>query len=991
MNAPMPHQPGRRATQGTRSGYGAALIVSWLTPVTALAGGPLVFDVEGAPVGWPVATPVPYHNDAGGLGLLTQEEAAAMVTRLLARWENVSTARIAFEARGEIAVDVNVNNFGMYLGPLAGRTAPLGQNVMVFDADGAIFDLLFGVGTGVAGFAGLTFFSDGETVWQIGEPIAPGSHIVEALVFLNGKLIDGVDDPWNSNPEVPLSVYEAVFVHEFGHFCGLDHTQIHGLKDEPKSDSPDPTEPVETMFPFLLHAGQATLERDDSVALSALYPTPAFFSSTGRITGKTRTSDGRPFSGVNVIARNLTDDSDAVSYVSGADGVHEGEFNLAGLIPGASYRVEIQEIDALHFDGSSVGPFRHPVTLPGPPEFYNGAGESADPDTDDPAARTPVVALAGESVGGIDVVFNRQPFLVLNDAFEGRALTSVAVGDFDGSGILDFVATQLGAGNLTRFYRGIGEARFLAPRTVEAFPANFYVVAGQFNPSEDGFLDIAVGSLPAEVRVYLGDGGGQFGTPTAIVSEPGSFPDVMLTGLGQGDLNGDAFADVFALVASLVQTGNVGTLGSAKALAMLGDGSGGFEVVTTELPAGSGFPRSFFDSIEVAHFAGGPEADVIGFSGDKTLSLLVNDGTGRFQVMPFPLNALTSRTNPRLGVGDLDGNGSNDLVISNLHPVDGPHNFTRSFVDILLGDGAGGFVLSERYEVPESFQCAFVVEDFDGDGKLDIASTGAATGVPGAKVSIAFGDGTGKVRDISTIWGLSEYPGRAMTGGDFDGDGRIDLLVNNDFGLGPGSILLNRIAGPSTPVRSIGLHARSSPRGVELTWTLDEEWAPRLTGVHVQRAPAFSGPYANRSRTVLEPHNTMRFVDSEVQSGATYWYRVVLLRKATASEQSHPVRFTVPGQTPASPTLHVAAATSGRDAIQIRYRVEPGAALVRLGIYDVRGRRIDQLFHGVRASGAYTHAWQRRDHRGGRVARGIYLVRLVVGPHLLSERIVLAR
>src|SRR5262245_10517056 len=228
-----------------------------------MAGGPLVVTLDGTPATWDTDAPVPYRTDLGGLGVLSATEAVALTTSLFGRWQDVPTAVVAFASDGSLPVNVDATNFGPYLGPYGGSTVPLGANAIVFDADGAIFDTLFGVGTGVLGFAGPTFFSDGTTTVPIGEPVPAGARIVEGLAFLNGKWIDGIDNPGGGNSEMPLDRFEAVIVHEVGHFAGLDHTQINGLAYPPASDLPGRTTPYQTMLPFNFDASQATLERDD--------------------------------------------------------------------------------------------------------------------------------------------------------------------------------------------------------------------------------------------------------------------------------------------------------------------------------------------------------------------------------------------------------------------------------------------------------------------------------------------------------------------------------------------------------------------------------------------------------------------------------------------------------------------------------------------------------------------------------------------------------
>ncbi len=66
----------------------------------------------------------------------------------------------------------------------------------------------------------------------------------------------------------------------------------------------------------------------------------------------------------------------------------------------------------------------------------------------------------------------------------------------------------------------------------------------------------------------------------------------------------------------------------------------------------------------------------------------------------------------------------------------------------------------------------------------------------------------------------------------------------------------------------------------------------------------------------------------------------------------------------------------GGDAVEIKFAVAGSTLPVDLGIFDVRGRLIRSLLQEGRPQGEHTTTWDRRTQSGGRVARGVFIVRL---------------
>lgn len=370
----------------------------------AIAGGPLYLDPTQADgqERWPNGgADIPYNIDNYSvdptelaLGTWDHNQAVAEIQAALNRWESIPTATQTYQDNGFAPVNYTTANYFPLVGNLFfGTNTSDGLSPVVMDQDGSIFVDLFGF-SGVLGFASV-------------DTRAPDGTPIEAVAFLNGGALAG-NFPFGT--PVAEDDFRGMIFHEFGHYTGLAHTVCNGqnvlLGDdsgpgESTTFGNSPLNQVETMYPFIVDGGdQKTPHADDIGVVSTLYPAAGYAASSGRITGTILDRDGvSPLSGVNVIARNLSDPfADAVSSISGDQGT-AGVYTLRGLTPGADYAIFTDQILAGGFSTA-------PITLPAVEEYYNGADESNNEvDADPPLDYEAVTAIAGE-ISGIDIIMN---------------------------------------------------------------------------------------------------------------------------------------------------------------------------------------------------------------------------------------------------------------------------------------------------------------------------------------------------------------------------------------------------------------------------------------------------------------------------------------------------------------------------------------------------------------------------------------------------------
>ncbi len=422
----------------------AVILFTIMASAIVYAGGPLS-TLNGIAVRYQ-SNSITYKLDLGPLGIFTSTQAQALANSSFKAWDDVVTSNVTFQHTDAdiLPVDVNGTNYLNYTTLTDFKYD--GINPIIFDSDGTITEALFGTGasTSVIGFAG-SGDQNNDGYYDEGEAVMNG-------VFADGSINSFSLDEW-----------KATFVHEFGHFLGLDHTQINGEYENVANK----TIYIPTMYPFSTanDVPLGDLNPDDYAAISALYPDPTFAATTGKISGSVTRANASVVRGANVIAISTLADSlmNQVSSITDYYVQNNGNYTVVGLTPG-SYVIRIEPINPSFTGGSRVGPytadltdlsFINPVTL----EYYNGANESGDPAIDNPQQKTPVAVTAGATAAGINLIANAKPAgapLLVEDFNFSGLLT--ANGWSIHSGTTNFLSTTTGLTYAGYTGSGVGNA-----------------------------------------------------------------------------------------------------------------------------------------------------------------------------------------------------------------------------------------------------------------------------------------------------------------------------------------------------------------------------------------------------------------------------------------------------------------------------------------------------------------------------------------------------
>ncbi len=394
---------------------------------------------------------------------------------------------------------------------------------------------------------------------------------------------------------------------------------------------------------------------------------------------------------------------------------------------------------------------------------------------------------------------------------------SVAVGDLNNDGWLDFVVANGDSDNLGVFL-GLGNGIFSNQTTHStgngSYPTDIIVVY----LNKDSYLDIIVcNKLSNNIGIFLGFGNGTFSSQTTYPTGQNSRPSAIAI----GDFNNDSWLDIVVAnyyIANIgIFLGNDNGTFSSIITYSTGNDSEPFSVAvgdfnndnrldisvangnTSNLGVFIGYGDGTFSrmipystgsnsgplSVVVSDFNNDGQLDVaVANSGTNNIGVLFGNGNGTFS-SPTPYSTGSGSGPDSLAIGDFNNDNQLDIVIANL----GSNSFS-----VLLGCANGTFFNPLNYFIANgSFSLSVAVGDFNNDSRLDIIVTNSATD----NIVVFFGyfSETFLFAQAYSTEAFSQPSSIAV--GHFDDDTRLDVVVANNgtdnimvlFGSGYGTFV----------------------------------------------------------------------------------------------------------------------------------------------------------------------------------------------------------
>ena len=323
---------------------------------------------------------------------------------------------------------------------------------------------------------------------------------------------------------------------------------------------------------------------------------------------------------------------------------------------------------------------------------------------------------------------------------------------------------------------GNGDGTFQTASSYSAGEQSAYSAAAA-DVNGDGKLDVIVADqcdYSSEcgngiVAVLLGNGDGTLQTPSTYNSG-----GIILSSVLVKDVNGDGKPDILATNGCADNSCSGGSVG-----VLLGNGNGTFQAPISYNPGGEG---SF--SMAMADVNGDGKLDLLVANTclnnsnctNGTVGVLFGNGDGTFQP-PVAYGAGGVDTFA-VALADVNGDGKLDLLVANA--CNNNSSCNNGSVGVLLGNGDGTYQAATAYSSGGLYADAVAVGDINGDGNPDLVVTNECNGnsCTNGTYGVLLGNGDGTFQ-AAVSYNSGGVTATSVALADVNGDGKLDLLLTN--------------------------------------------------------------------------------------------------------------------------------------------------------------------------------------------------------------------
>jgi hypothetical protein len=578
---------------------------------------------------------------------------------------------------------------------------------------------------------------------------------------------------------------------------------------------------------------------------------------------------------------------------------------------------------------------------------------------------------------------------------------AVAGGDYDNDGDVDLALTGYGSGGpVSNVFRNDGGGAFTD--IAAGLPGVYESAVAWGDYDNDGDLDLLLagrtGANTYITRLYRNDGGGAF------VDAGAGLPGVHLGTVAWGDYDNDGDPDLLL----------TGRTGGTTYIAKLyrNEGGGGL----TEVPAGLAGVE--YSSVAWGDYDDDGDLDILlsGYTNSTpwyVTRIYRNDGSG---VLADIGAALPGANGGAAAWGDYDNDGDLDILLT------GWTGFER-VARVYRNDGGGVFVLGD--DLGKGIRGPAAWADFDDDGDLDLAlvgetatgnvaslyrNAGAPANLPPSPPTALTAQVAGDQATFSWEAATDDHtPASALTynlrigttpGGNellsgmanpADGYRWVAQMGNVQQGTswtgklppGPyywsvqavdGAYLGSAYATEAVPVLVAVVSIEAAADRIRLTWYASGDAGLLAT---VYRRTQSSG-WATLAQTSADGTGYLRYVDTAVEAGQRYGYRLGLLQ-GTSEVFTGEAWAEVPGERLEFALGAVRPNPSPNGELTVEFTL-PSAEPAKLEVMDIRGRRVAE----ERLTTAGRHSIPVA--RSRRLMPGVYVVRLSQGTNSQTTR-----